>query len=258
MSTLRKKQHGSVRRTDVVRYALLFSACIATILFAQYQHTYKLTEPAWVYIGRAKRFIAQGEVGEALRLLNTVVVVESNNADAHYVLGDLHNEQALYDIAIIHYRAVVKYAETLTIPAYEIEAYFKLLHCYKSTGQFVETEGIKKDITRIAKKTRNPKLEGRLYFEMAGYLEEFHQWENAQKYYKDAFNMGYRKKLALYHRARMYRRIGQLTMEKRVLLFAEQYEFEYQTAKNDEIQADIEERLEKLSFIHLKEGYKVP
>ena len=44
-------------------------------------------EPAWVYIGEAKRAIHNGDIPYALYIMNKTLMYYPDNADAHYFLG---------------------------------------------------------------------------------------------------------------------------------------------------------------------------
>ncbi|MBI4976445.1 MAG: hypothetical protein HZC28_03125 [Spirochaetes bacterium] len=232
--------------------AVFLAAAAAAPLFtaAVPAHEYKLTDPVWVYLGRAKRFMAEQENGKAMQLLHEVIAAETNNADAHFLLGVLNAGENLPDQAIRHFNAVIKYSSRLTVPAQEVEARFMILRITGEKNSKIEDKDIS-DIIALAKRRKDPYLEGRLYFMLAEYYEKFSNEVQAEIYYDQAYAKEYERKLCQYRCSLIARAKKDAAQEKRFLIRATEYSFDHPSRENDRIEMLIQKRLDELKSVSI-------
>lgn len=237
-------------------------------------------EPAWVGIGRAKHSIAEGNVGAALKGLHDVIGMETNNADAHFLLGELYRGERKFDTAIVHYNAAVKYAATLSMPSRELEARFNILLCRTNDSVIRD-----RDVTNIlayAAKRREPLIDWRIHFFLGSYYEGlgnevramYHftnadaiSWINADRianylhdaamekssdreaYYRAAAAELPSQRMLMYRISLLCKRAKDYHAEKRYLMRASDYIFPEQTKGTAKIDAYIAARLKELSVL---------
>ena len=247
---------------------IVFISTIAFILstFALLaQYTYTISEPSWVYIGEAKRLINDGENGKAMNILQSVIKIEKNNADAHYTLANIYYTEAdnktdmgslaSYKLAVYHYNKTIANAQEITVPANEIDAYFKLLSIYDITlneEKFLETE---KDIQNLVANNSDIKTKGRIYFRLGSHYNNYANYNKAIDNYKLAYDNKYRQKIALFRISLIYRKKRDYVKEKQTLLLADGYNFDYQEPSNVEVEYSIKKRLEQLDNVLIPQKF---
>ncbi|MEK6796608.1 MAG: hypothetical protein AABZ39_17665 [Spirochaetota bacterium] len=243
-------------------------------------------DPAWAQVGRAKRTIAEGNIGLALKQLHDVLRIETNNADAHYLLGELYRGEKKFDAAIVHYNAVIKYASTLSVPSKEIDARFSILLCYTNSDMVIRDRAVT-NILRFAETKRDPTVSWRLHYFLGDYYEKlgnevramYHYtnadaiaWLNADRikhYSRDAAQerAGERaehariaatelpsQRMLMYRISKLYNRAKDFNNEKRCLMRASDYEFAEGTKETAKIDQYIAERLNVLKQLPPPKG----
>lgn len=267
-----------------MKKVLILISILVGMPLLSFAYNYTLEEPAWVYINKAKRYFKrEEEPGKALKLLQDVLAVEKTNADAHFLSAEIYlsmtssgndifsvidkSEETMYKIAIEHYEKSIQYAENLAIPAYEIEAHFRLLYCSTILKNMKKRQLLVDKILRLAATKEADSIKGRVFFELAKYYEMTGRDAKAENEYLKAFEYNYRPKLSLYARAMLYKKLAKnfpsrrgeyLSKEKQALALAERFEFEVLSEENEKINAQIKQRLEELKDINIPQGYKTP
>lgn len=242
--------------------AMIFFILFSVDIFPQVRGVKSELEPSWVYIGKAKRNINDGRIGEAIYMLQGIILREPDNADAHYLLGLTYDKeaenaatqggQASYRLAITHYKKSIEYSKNLTIPANEIDSYFRLLSIYEKLlddTAFAETE---KKILAIVGDTTSIDTKGRIHFRLGEFYAKYGQDNTAIENYKKSYEYKYRKKLSLFRMSLLYRKRRDYAKEKEILTLASGYNFEFDEPVNIEVNKIIEARLEQLSNIRTK------
>ncbi|PCG20926.1 hypothetical protein [Brachyspira sp. G79] len=218
-------------------------------------------EPAWVYIGEAKRAIYNGDIPYALYIMNKTVMYYPNNADAHYFLGLIYEKEggspaeqggaASYRLAIEEYRKAINLATNLTIPAYKLDAYFSLLYIYEKLIDENNYANIEKEIIAMAENTYVTKEKGRIYFRLAEHYGNRNRGTAAIDYYRQSYLNGYRQKLSLFRMSLIYRRMRNYVQEKETLTLASKYSFDNVEPSNFEVEKAIVQRLEALKNVRI-------
>ena len=218
-------------------------------------------EPAWVYIGEAKRAINNGDTPYALYIMNKTVMYYPDNADAHYFLGLIYEKEggnpaeqggaASYRLAIEEYKKAINLSTNLTIPAYKLDAYFSLLYIYEKLIDENNYANVEKEIIAMAESTYKNYEKGRIYFRLAQHYGSRNRGTAAIDYYRQSYLNGYRKKLSLFRMALIYRRMRNYVQEKETLILANKYDFDYVEPTNFEVQKAIVQRLEALKNVRI-------
>lgn len=218
-------------------------------------------EPAWVYIGEAKRAIYKGDISYALYIMNKTLMYYPDNADAHYFLGLIYEKEggdpaeqggaASYRLAIEEYRKVINFSSNLTIPAYKLDSYFRLLYIYEKLIDENNYANIEKEIIDMAENTYKNYDKGRIYFRLAEHYGNRNRGTAAIDYYRQAYMNGYRQKLSLFRMSLIYRRMRNYVQEKETLILANKYEFSNVEPSNFDVQKAIVQRLEALRNVRI-------
>lgn len=224
-----------------------------------------LTEPTWVYIGEARRYIAENKPSLALELLNNVIAEYPENADAHYFLATVYEKEAgnpaspggaaVYILAINEYQKTIQYAQNLSVPAYELDAYFNLLKIYENlidNEKYTETEIL---IDRLAERALRNVDKGRIYFRLADYYGSKNQDILALKNYDLAYQNEYRQKIALFKTSLINRKMRDYVQEKSKLILANKYDFDYEEPINFDVQRAINARLTELQNVDIPKKF---
>lgn len=224
----------------------------------RYLFTGKL-EPAWVYIGEAKRAIYNGDIPYALYIMNKTLVHYPNNADAHYFLGLIYEKEAgspsekggaaSYYLAVEEYKKAISLSSNLTIPAYKLDAYFSLLYIYEKLIDENNYAVIEKEITAMADNAYKNYDKGRIYFRLAEHYGNRNRGASAIDYYRQSYLNGYRKKLSLFRMSLIYRRMRNYVQEKETLTLASKYDFDNVEPSNFEVEKAIYSRLDRKSVV---------
>lgn len=232
-------------------------------LYSQSNASYfnRRLQPAWVYVGDAKRAIARGDISYALDTLNKTVMNYPENADAHYLLGVIYEKEAgnpatqggatAYRLAISEYKNALAYASNFTIPAYKLDSYFNLLYIYEKLideTNYIQTE---REINKLAEDTFNLKERGRIYFRLAEHYANRNRDTASLEYYRKSYENSYRQKLSLFRMSLLYRKMRNYVKEKETLTLANKYDFDYDEPSNFEVQKAIVQRLEELRNVKL-------
>ncbi|WP_295161491.1 hypothetical protein [uncultured Brachyspira sp.] len=218
-------------------------------------------EPAWVYIGEAKRSIYKGDISYALYIMNKTLMYYPDNADAHYFLGVIYEKEggnpaeqggmASYRLAIEEYRKAINLSSNLTIPAYKLDSYFSLLYIYEKLIDENNYAGIEKEIISMAENSYKREERGRIYFRLAEHYGNRNKYSAAIDYYRKSYINGYRQKLSLFRMSLIYRRTRSYSKEKEVLLLANRYNFDNAEPSNFDVQKAIIQRLEALKNVRI-------
>lgn len=218
-------------------------------------------EPAWVYIGEAKRAIYNGDISFALYIMNKTLMYYPNNADAHYFLGVIYEKEggnpaeqggaASYKLAIEEYKKAINLAANLTIPAYKLDAYFSLLYIYEKLIDEDNYAVVEKEIINLAETSYKTEEKGRIYFRLAEHYGKRNRGTAAIDYYRQAYINDYRQKLSLFRMSLIYRRMRSYVQEKEALLLASKYTFDNVEPSNFEVDKAIYQRLEALKNVRI-------
>lgn len=218
-------------------------------------------EPAWVYIGEAKRAIHHGDIPYALYIMNKTLMYYPNNADAHYFLGVIYEKEAgnpaeqggaaSYRLAIEEYKKSIELSTNLTIPAYKLDAYFSLLYIYEKLIDEDNYAAVEKEIINMAEKTYKNYEKGTIYFKLAEHYGNRNRGTSAIDYYRQAYINGYRQKLSLFRMSLIYRRMRNYVQEKETLMLAVKYDFDNVEPSNFDVQKAIVQRLEALKNVRI-------
>ncbi len=218
-------------------------------------------EPAWVYIGEAKRAIYKGDIPYALYIMNKTIMYYPDNADAHYFLGLIYEKEggnpaeqggaASYRLAIEEYKKAISLATNLTIPAYKLDSYFSLLYIYEKLVDENNYANTEKEIITMAENTYKNYEKGRIYFRLAEHYGLKNRGTAAIDYYRQAYINGYRQKLSLFRMSLIYRRMRNYVQEKETLILADKYNFDNVEPSNFEVQKAIVQRLEALRNVRI-------
>ncbi|WP_300367957.1 hypothetical protein [Brachyspira sp.] len=218
-------------------------------------------EPAWVYIGEAKRAIYKGDIAYALYIMNKTLMYYPDNADAHYFLGLIYEKEAgspaeqggaaSYRLAIEEYRKAINLYTNLTIPAYKLDSYFSLLYIYEKLIDENNYANVEKEIIDMADKTYKKYEKGRIYFRLAEHYGNRNRGTAAIDYYRQAYLNGYRQKLSLFRMSLIYRRMRNYVQEKETLILANKYDFDNVEPSNFDVQKAIVQRLEALRNVRI-------
>lgn len=241
---------------------LLFILLSSFNVFGQYVP--ELDEPSWVYIGKAKRLIDEGESGWAMSMLQGVIKTEPNNADAHYNLANIYynaaggevdkGSLASYKLATYHYKKALENEQNFTIPSDEIETYFKLLYIYDITLDEQKFAEINNQIESLARNS-DRLMRGRIYFKLGSHYNNEGSLNKAIENYKLAYNNGYRRKITLFRISLILRKQRDYVGEKRMLLLSDSYRFDYQEPSNAEVERSIKNRLVQLENIVIPSNF---
>lgn len=218
-------------------------------------------EPAWVYIGEAKRAINKGDTSYALYLMNKTLMHYPDNADAHYYLGLIYETEAgdpaqqggaaSYRLAVEEYKKAIRLKTNFNVPAYKLDAYFSLLHIYEKLIDEENYSATENEIINIAETTLDRLERGRIYFKLAELYDNKNRNSIAIDYYRQSYLSGYRQKLSLFRISIIYRKMRSYTQEKEYLLLANKYEFANDEPSNYEVQKSIVQRLEALKNVRI-------
>lgn len=218
-------------------------------------------EPAWVYIGEAKRAINDGDSSYALYLMNRTVMHYPNNADAHYYLGLIYELEAgdaaqqggasSYRLAVEEYKKAIELSENFNIPAYKLDSYFNLLHIYEILIDEENYSATEKEIINTAENSSDRLERGRIYFKLAELYDNRNRNSAAIDYYRQSYLNGYRQKLSLFRISIIYRKMRNYVQEKEYLILANKYEFLNNEPSNFEVQKSIVQRLEALRNVRI-------
>ncbi|MEI0564297.1 hypothetical protein [Brachyspira pulli] len=218
-------------------------------------------EPAWVYIGEAKRAIYNGDISFALYIMNKTLMYYPDNADAHYFLGVIYEKEggnpaeqggaASYKLAIEEYKKAINLATNLTIPAYKLDAYFSLLYIYEKLIDEDNYAIIEKEIINLAETSYKTEEKGRIYFRLAEHYGKRNRGTAAIDYYRQAYINDYRQKLSLFRMSLIYRRMRSYVQEKEALLLASKYTFDNVEPSNFDVDKAIYQRLEALKNVRI-------
>ncbi len=229
------------------------------------QYVAELEEPSWVYIGKAKRLVDEGESGRAMSMLQSVIKTEPYNADAHYNLANIYynaangevdkGSLASYKLATYHYNKALENEKNLTIPSDEIEAYFKLLSIYDITLNEQKFAEINREIENLAQRAPSRVTKGRIYFKLGSHYNNEGSLNKALENYRLAYNNGYRQKITLFRLSLILRKQRDYVGEKRMLILADSYNFDYQEPSNVEVERTIKTRLEQLENIVIPSNF---
>ncbi len=244
-------------------FVLFFILIGSFNVFGQYIADFD--EPSWVYIGQAKRLVDDGESGMAMSVLQKVIKSEPHNADAHYNLANIYyhaaggevtkGSLASYKLATYHYNKALEYEKNFTVPSDEIETYFKLLSIYDITLDEQNFAITYNDIENLARNAPSRLMKGRIYFKLGSHYNNEGSLNKALENYKLAYNNGYRKKLTLFRLSLILRKQRDYVGEKRMLLLADSYRFDYQEPSNVEVERSIKTRLVQLENIVIPSGF---
>ena len=211
-------------------------------------------EPAWVYIGEAKRAIKNGDTSYALYLMNKTIMYYPDNADAHYYLAVIYEKEAgepaeqggaaSYRLAIEEYKKAIQLNKNLNVPAYKLDAYFSLLHIYEKLIDEENYAITEKEIINMAENGMNRLERGRIYFKLAELYDNRNRNSSAIDFYRQSYLNGFRISI-IYRKARNY------TQEKEYLILANKYEFANNEPSNYEVQKSIVQRLEALKNVKI-------
>lgn len=218
-------------------------------------------EPAWVYIGEAKRAIKNGDTSYALYLMNKTIMYYPDNADAHYYLAVIYEKEAgepaeqggaaSYRLAIEGYKKAIQLNKNLNVPAYKLDAYFSLLHIYEKLIDEENYAITEKEIINMAENGMNRLERGRIYFKLAELYDNRNRNSSAIDFYRQSYLNGYRQKLSLFRISIIYRKARNYTQEKEYLILANKYEFANNEPSNYEVQKSIVQRLEALKNVKI-------
>ncbi len=218
-------------------------------------------EPAWVYIGEAKRAINEGNMSYALYLMNKTIMYYPDNADAHYYLAVIYEKEAgepaeqggaaSYRLAIEEYKKAIQLNKNLNVPAYKLDAYFSLLHIYEKLIDEENYAITEKEIINMAENGMNRLERGRIYFKLAELYDNRNRNSSAIDFYRQSYLNGYRQKLSLFRISIIYRKARNYTQEKEYLILANKYEFANNEPSNYEVQKSIVQRLEALKNVKI-------
>ena len=218
-------------------------------------------EPAWVYIGEAKRAIKNGDTSYALYLMNKTIMYYPDNADAHYYLAVIYEKEAgepaeqggaaSYRLAIEEYKKAIQLNKNLNVPAYKLYAYFSLLHIYEKLIDEENYAITEKEIINMAENGMNRLERGRIYFKLAELYDNRNRNSSAIDFYRQSYLNGYRQKLSLFRISIIYRKARNYTQEKEYLILANKYEFANNEPSNYEVQKSIVQRLEALKNVKI-------
>ena len=216
-------------------------------------------EPAWVYIGEAKRAINEGNMSYALYLMNRTLMYYPDNADAHYYLGLIYEIEAgnpaeqggaaSYRLAVEEYKKAIRLNTNFNVPAYKLDSYFGLLHIYEKLIDEENYSATEKEIINIAETSANRIERGRIYFKLAELYENKGRNSLSIDYYRQAYLNGYRQKLSLFRISILYRKMRNYKQEKEYLILANKYEFANDEPSNYEVQKSIIQRLNDLQNV---------
>ena len=172
-------------------------------------------EPAWVYIGEAKRAIKNGDTSYALYLMNKTIMYYPDNADAHYYLAVIYEKEAgepaeqggaaSYRLAIEEYKKAIQLNKNLNVPAYKLDAYFSLLHIYEKLIDEENYAITEKEIINMAENGMNRLERGRIYFKLAELYDNRNRNSSAIDFYRQSYLNGYRQKLSLFRISIIYK-----------------------------------------------------
>lgn len=240
---------------------ILYILIISTLLTCYYSLNAQMAnkEPVWVRIGDAKRSIARNESSKALELLNKVIVDYPDSADAYYLLGNVYEKEAgnvaslggatAYRVAISQYKNAIKYAKNFSVPAYELDCYFRLLNIYDRLVDNVSYTETEASIISLANSTYDIEEKGRVYFRLAeNYYKRSHDIASLE-YYLMSYQAGYRKKLSLFRMSLIYRKMRNYVKEKEMLILASKYEFEFEEPSNYDVEKALFIRLQELQNV---------
>ena len=218
-------------------------------------------EPAWVYIGEAKRAIYNGDIPSALYIMNKTLMYYPDNADAHYFLGVIYEKEAgnpaeqggaaSYRLAIEEYRKSINLSTNLTVPAYKLDAYFNLLYIYEKLIDENNYASVEKEIIAMAENSYKREEKGRIYFKLAEHYGKRNRGTVAIDYYRQAYLNSYRQKLSLFRISLIYRRMRNYVQEKETLILASKYNFDNVEPSNFEVEKAIVQRLEALKNVRI-------
>ena len=218
-------------------------------------------QPAWVYIGEAKRAISRGETSYALFIMNNTVLYYPENADAHYFLGVIYESEAgnpaeqggvaTYRLAVEEYKKAIQFSQNLTIPSYKLDAYFNLLDIYEKLIDETNYANTEQEIINMAERSYNKMEKGRIYFKLAEHYDARNRRTAAIEYYREAYINGYRQKLSLFRLSIIYRKMRNYVQEKETLILASGYNFENEEPSNFEVEKIIINRLEQLKNVKI-------
>ena len=218
-------------------------------------------EPAWVYIGEAKRAIKNGDTSYALYLMNKTIMYYPDNADAHYYLAVIYEKEAgepaeqggaaSYRLAIEEYKKAIQLNKNLNVPAYKLDAYFSLLHIYEKLIDEENYAITEKEIINMAENGMNRLERGRIYFKLAELYDNRNRNSSAIDFYRQSYLNGYRQKLSLFRISIIYRKARNYTQEKEYLILANKYEFANNEPSNYEVQKSIVQRLADLQNVRI-------
>ena len=244
----------------------IFIITMLSIIISSYSLAgIELTEPTWVYLGEAKRYIAEDRTSLALELLNNIITKSPENADAHYLLATVYEKEAgdpaslggiaVYILAIDEYKKTIAYANNLSIPAYEIDAYFSLLKIYErlmDNEKYTETVTL---INKLAQRATRRIDKGRIYFRLADYYGSRNQDVLALENYNLSYKNGYRQKISLFKTSLINRKMRDYVEEKSKLILANRYDFDYEEPINFDVQRSINSRLLELKNIEIPNDF---
>lgn len=218
-------------------------------------------EPAWVYIGEAKRAIKNGDTSYALYLMNKTIMYYPDNADAHYYLAVIYEKEAgepaeqggaaSYRLAIEEYKKAIQLNKNLNVPAYKLDAYFSLLHIYEKLIDEENYAITEKEIINMAENGMNRLERGRIYFKLAELYDNRNRNSSAIDFYRQSYLNGYRQKLSLFRISIIYRKMRNYVQEKETLMLASGYSFENEEPSNFEVEKIIINRLEQLKNVKI-------
>lgn len=218
-------------------------------------------QPAWVYIGEAKRAINDGNSSYALFIMNKTLLYYPENADAHYLLGMIYESEAgkpseqggiaTYRLAVEEYKKSIQYANNLTIPSYKYDAYFNLLDIYEKLIDQTNYSQTEQEIINMAERSYNKMEKGRIYFKLAEHYDARNRRTSAIDYYRQSYLNGYRQKLSLFRISIIYRKMRNYVQEKETLMLASGYSFENEEPSNFEVDKIIINRLEQLKNVKI-------
>lgn len=218
-------------------------------------------EPAWVYIGEAKRAIKNGDTSYALYLMNKTIMYYPDNADAHYYLAVIYEKEAgepaeqggaaSYRLAIEEYKKAIQLNKNLNVPAYKLDAYFSLLHIYEKLIDEENYAITEKEIINMAENGMNRLERGRIYFKLAELYDNRNRNSSAIDFYRQSYLNGYRQKLSLFRISIIYRKMRNYVQEKETLMLASGYSFQNEEPSNFEVEKIIINRLEELKNVKI-------
>ncbi len=247
-----------MRKYLFILFYILFSILSASSLVAQ-------TDPAWVFIGRAKRAIAQNKSADALNLLNKVIIIYPEVGDSYYLLAEVYQSQAgepsspggvaAYTMAISQYEKTIMNAKNLIVPAYELDSYFKLLDIYEKLVENDKYLKMEMRINELAVNEVDDSDRGRIYFRLASHYTQKNQNLLSLENYNLSYKNGYRRKISLFRTSLIYRKMRNYSEEKRTLLLATRYDFEHEEPINFDVQKAIISRLDELTNVKVPDSF---